>query len=235
MEIIESSSPIFIAIDDEDEANENETSSNEELEFVLGNKLFIKLSDGTLLPAKCILPNDYCVIFKMQREAGAGTQLANAQDFIKLKAEYSKLATRKSDESNLDDSEDYERPSNAKKMNQISSFLSLSSCDKDKNLKESHVEINFTMLSIWAIDTTKGLATIEKFLTHPLFSHFNTLLKKSSQVTLLQEKPSVLLSSLSSMQLPLSTQPILSSSSYFQTQVLSGLLLQIQAPFVLLS
>ncbi|CAG8752278.1 9085_t:CDS:2, partial [Racocetra fulgida] len=124
-ETIESSSPISVASEDENNKNasESETSSNEESEFALGYKLFIKLSDGTSLLAKWFeelvttideflssihnkvisltkntntLPNDYRVTFKTQREAGAGTQLADAQDFIKFKAEYSKLAARKS-------------------------------------------------------------------------------------------------------------------------------------------
>ncbi|CAG8613399.1 18017_t:CDS:1, partial [Cetraspora pellucida] len=48
-----------------------------------------------------------------------------------------------------------------------------------------------------------------------------------------QEKPSVLSPSSSSMQQPLLTQPILSPSSYFQTQAPLGLPSQIQVPFVL--
>ncbi|CAG8612493.1 13554_t:CDS:2, partial [Racocetra fulgida] len=81
---------------DDKNASESETSSNEESEFALGYKLFIKLSDGTSLPAKWFeksvttideflssihnkvisltkntnaLPNDYRVTFKTQREA----------------------------------------------------------------------------------------------------------------------------------------------------------------------
>ncbi|CAG8795973.1 19990_t:CDS:1 [Cetraspora pellucida] len=104
--------------------SKDKTSSIEEPEFALGYKLFIKLSDGTSLPTKWfkesviiinkflssiynkvisltkntdVLPNDYYVTFKIQKEAGASTQLVDAQDFIKFKAEYSKLTARKSD------------------------------------------------------------------------------------------------------------------------------------------
>ncbi|CAG8443326.1 14456_t:CDS:2, partial [Dentiscutata heterogama] len=73
-EIIESSLLISFAcknIDNENEANENETSSNKEPKFVLGYKLFIKLSDGTSLLAKWFEES--------------------------FKAEYSKLTARKSD------------------------------------------------------------------------------------------------------------------------------------------
>ncbi|CAG8764805.1 725_t:CDS:1, partial [Dentiscutata erythropus] len=43
-----------------------------------------------------IMPNDYSVIVKTQRETGTSTQLANNQDFVKFKSEYMKLAARKS-------------------------------------------------------------------------------------------------------------------------------------------
>ncbi|CAG8669947.1 15646_t:CDS:2 [Cetraspora pellucida] len=104
-----------------EDTTEDEISSYEEPEFVQSYKLFIKLSDRNLLPTKWfeelvstideffssiydkvimltkdtnILPNNYCVTFKLQREAGAGTQLVDAQDFKKFKVEYSKLAAR---------------------------------------------------------------------------------------------------------------------------------------------
>ncbi|CAG8659855.1 28533_t:CDS:2, partial [Dentiscutata erythropus] len=134
-----------------EDKSENELSSNKKSDFVLGYKLFIKTSDGTSLPAKwfeesvlsideflssvynkiisltnntTIMKSNYCVMFKTQREAGAGTQLVDAQDFLKFKAEYAKLATRKND-----DEDEVEKPSNNKK-NRIPSVSSLSSYDK---------------------------------------------------------------------------------------------------------
>ncbi|CAG8779355.1 8756_t:CDS:2, partial [Racocetra persica] len=110
------SSPMSIAIS-EDRTNKDEMSSDDESEFVLDYRLYIKTSDRVSLPAKwfkesvstidelllsiylitkdtIIMPNNYCVIFKNQRKTSAGTQLANAQDFIKFKSECTKLTTK---------------------------------------------------------------------------------------------------------------------------------------------
>ncbi|CAG8565019.1 19208_t:CDS:2 [Dentiscutata erythropus] len=60
-------------------------------EFLLSvhNKIHLVTKDNT------IMPSDYFVTFKTQRETGAGTQLVDEQDFIKFKSEYTKLAARK--------------------------------------------------------------------------------------------------------------------------------------------
>ncbi|CAG8788134.1 19773_t:CDS:2, partial [Cetraspora pellucida] len=139
----------------------DEPSSNEESDFVLDYKLFVKLSDGTSLSAKWfeesvssidefllsihdkvilltnntkIMPNNYRVTFKTQREAGVRTQLADTQDFLKFKAEYIKLSARKYS----DENEDVEKLSNHKK-NRIPNVLSLSSYDK--TIAENVLEI----------------------------------------------------------------------------------------------
>ncbi|CAG8769701.1 15577_t:CDS:2, partial [Cetraspora pellucida] len=110
--------------EEKSEDEQDEPSSNEESDLVLDYKLFVKLSDGTSLPAKWfkesvlsideffssihdkvilltndtkIMPNNYRVTFQTQREAGVGTQLADTQDFLKFKAEYIKLSARKCD------------------------------------------------------------------------------------------------------------------------------------------
>ncbi|CAG8684453.1 21961_t:CDS:2, partial [Dentiscutata erythropus] len=247
--VIESpSSPMSIAVS-EDVTNEDELSSDDEPEVIVDYKLFIKMADGVSLPAKwfkesvdtvdeflssihrkvllmtkdTILPNDYRVTFKTQREAGAGTQLADAQDFIKFKSECTKLAERDPE----DNVGDY------KNNNQVPSISSLSPCDKEvaKNALE--------------IRQRNGLATIKDLPTHQLFSHNNIsskklrtslqtqqssphaspriqLLQSSSQATL-QLLPQVL----PQMQLPqsqvLQAQPqlFLSSSPSLQAPLLS--------------
>ncbi|CAG8501082.1 10774_t:CDS:2 [Racocetra persica] len=62
-------------------------------EFLLSihNKIIVLVKDNTLLST------DYSVAFKILRETGAGTQLADVQDFIKFKAECLKLATKNID------------------------------------------------------------------------------------------------------------------------------------------
>ncbi|CAG8441864.1 14333_t:CDS:2 [Dentiscutata heterogama] len=84
----------------ENNINKNKTSSNEESEFILSYKLFVKILDRTLLLAKWfeesvsainefllsiydkvilltkdtnILPNNYYVTFKTQRKADTST------------------------------------------------------------------------------------------------------------------------------------------------------------------
>ncbi|CAG8700581.1 25531_t:CDS:2 [Dentiscutata erythropus] len=227
---------------------EDETSSkDEEPAFKIGYKLFVKLSDGTSLPAKWFeesisaidefllsihdkiillthdTTNDYCVTFKTHREVGSGTQLIDEQDFVKFKAEYVKLTVKKNDigiyvtitpsqnkrkkkKLNLsEDEEDTERSNNykkTKKINRIPNAESLSlhekiiaenvskirntyhcnihnkPCLNKEKHKDLHVELTFLMLSIWASDINKGLATIEDLPTHSLFSHNNILSKR---------------------------------------------------------
>ncbi|CAG8760194.1 10064_t:CDS:2, partial [Racocetra fulgida] len=148
------------------------------VKFAVDYKLFVKTADGVSLPAKWfkesvstvdefllsihdkillitkdnnIMPNEYSVTFKTQRETGAGTQLVDEQDFIKFKSEYTKLAARKSDigiyvtivrqstqnkrkKKELDLSEceeDNERSNNYKNKNQVPNVSSLSSHDKE--------------------------------------------------------------------------------------------------------
>lgn len=99
-------------------------SSDDNSEFELGYKLIIKTAEGISLPAKwfkesvstidefllsihnkivmltkdnTILPIDYSIAFKAPRETGAGTQLADAHDFVKFKTECLKLVAKKHD------------------------------------------------------------------------------------------------------------------------------------------
>ncbi|CAG8721705.1 9890_t:CDS:2, partial [Racocetra fulgida] len=149
-------------------ASEDEVlSSDDNLEFEISYKLFIKTAEETALLAKwfkesmstideffssiynqitmliknnTLLPTDYSIAFKMQRETGAGTQLADAQDFIKFKAECLKLAakninieiyitiiqTKKKNANN----EEKEFIVNYKNSNKVSRISSLSSHNK---------------------------------------------------------------------------------------------------------
>lgn len=107
-------------LDDDNNSEEDE----DETEFEVSFKIFIKLTDGTSIPAKwykeivssideflvvihekiisllndnTIEASDYQVAFKGERIAGAGTQLVDAQDFIKFRADYTKMTKRKQD------------------------------------------------------------------------------------------------------------------------------------------
>ncbi|CAG8553353.1 10814_t:CDS:2 [Racocetra fulgida] len=199
-----------------DRTNEDEISSDDESEFVLDYKLYIKTSDGVLLPAKwlkesvsiinelllsihnkiylitkdtIIMPNDYCVIFKKQREAVAGTQLADVQDFIKFKSECTKLAAKNNSNLcyNSNEDDNASRPPDYKNNNRIPSISSLSSYNKEiaENIlqireahhcnihnrpclnkekhSDLHVEINFMMLSVWASDMSNSNITSTLF------------------------------------------------------------------------
>ncbi|CAG8668279.1 12351_t:CDS:2, partial [Racocetra fulgida] len=99
----------------------DEVISSENEEFEINYKLFIKTAKGISIPAKwfkesvstideflssihkkiiiltkddTLLPADYNVAFKAPKETSAGTQLSDAQDFIKFKAECLKLAAK---------------------------------------------------------------------------------------------------------------------------------------------
>ncbi|CAG8834664.1 19491_t:CDS:2, partial [Gigaspora margarita] len=148
-----------------------------------------------------------------------------------------------------DDDEDAERLNCGKKIKRVPSVPSLTLYDKGiaenvleirkahhcsmhnwpcfnrENHRDLHFEITFRMLSIWASDMNKGLATIEAPPMHLLFSHANILSKKLSKVTsLLSSSPSPTVQLL----------PPQTSLSHLQTQV--PLVLppsQMQAPLIL--
>ncbi|CAG8712707.1 17287_t:CDS:2 [Dentiscutata erythropus] len=184
-----------LAATSEDKTSNKPVSTIDEFLLFIHNKVLLLTKS---------LPNDYCVTFKTQREAGAGTQLVDEQDFIKFKSEYSKLATKKNDigiyimESDLDNNDDddtkglnyaltsYDKII-AKNILEICKAHNCSiynqPCFNRENHKDLYVEIIFMMLSIWALDMNKDLATIEAPSTHPLFSHANILSKKLSKVT----------------------------------------------------
>ncbi|CAG8736838.1 4745_t:CDS:1, partial [Racocetra fulgida] len=117
-EINQLSSPSTSAI----ASSENELiSSDDDDEFEISYKLIVKTVEGSSLLAKwfkesvsaineflssihdkivmltkddTLVSTDYSIAFKTQREAGASTQLADVQDFIKFKAESIKLAEK---------------------------------------------------------------------------------------------------------------------------------------------
>ncbi|CAG8717900.1 4132_t:CDS:2 [Dentiscutata erythropus] len=259
-----SPSPSISVAASEDRINENEMSSEEddESEFALAYKLFVKTADGISLPAKwfqesvstvdeflssvhnkihlmtkdnTIMPSDYFVTFKTQRETGAGTQLVDEQDFIKFKSEYTKLAARKSDigiyvtisqpsitsqnkqkkkESDLGEHEENtERSNNYKNNNRVPSVSSLSAQDKE------------------IAKNNKGLATVENPPTHPLFSYASLSSKKLCSKlpsTSSPQMPLVLPPSLSPQVQPLSPDVQLSQSPQAQLMQLQQSLPQVQ-------
>ncbi|CAG8492161.1 139_t:CDS:2, partial [Racocetra fulgida] len=231
----------------EDRVNEDEMSSeDEEPKFVVDYKLFVKTADENSLPTKwfketvstvdefllsihnkilivtkdnTIMPNDYSVIFKTQRETGAGTQLADEQDFIKFKSEYIKLVARKNTE----------KPKKFKNNNRVPGVSSLSSHDKEiaENVLKIRNEYHCN---------NKELATIKNPPTHPLFFYASISSKKprSTLSSHLLSPPTMspsVLSSLPSLQAQ-SIQPQLSQIPPERSQVLSPFPPQ-QTPLVL--
>ncbi|CAG8775717.1 1550_t:CDS:2, partial [Ambispora leptoticha] len=110
--------------------------------------------------------------------------------------------------------EDNERSNNYKNKNQVPNVSSLSShkeiaenvlkirnayhcnvhnrpCINKESHKDFHVEITFMMLSIWASDMNKGLATVKNPPTHPLFSYANISSKKRLPSSYLQSPPTM--------------------------------------------
>ncbi|CAG8666439.1 10429_t:CDS:2, partial [Cetraspora pellucida] len=207
------------------------SEEDDESEFALAYKLFVKTADEISLPAKwfqesvstvdefllsvhnkinlmtkdnTIMPSDYFMTFKTQRETGAGTQLVNEQDFIKFKSEYTKLAARKSDigiyvtisqlsitsqnkqkkkESDLGEHEENtERSNNYKNNNRVPSVSSLSAQDKEiaKNVLTIRNAYHYYIYDAFdpGIRMNKELATVENPLTHPLFSYASLSSKK---------------------------------------------------------
>ncbi|POG71257.1 hypothetical protein GLOIN_2v1775009 [Rhizophagus irregularis DAOM 181602=DAOM 197198] len=154
----------------------------------------------TLTQNESIEACDYHVAFKSEKALGAGTQLVDAQDFQKFCLDYSKFKKRNTNMGifitiKSQDLNKNKRKKKHKNKNRVSKTSSLTSeetqiaknvseictinhcnihnraCLNRDNSKENHVEITFMMLSIWASEMNKGLATPMNPPTHPLFAY----------------------------------------------------------------
>ncbi|CAG8567847.1 10748_t:CDS:2, partial [Scutellospora calospora] len=149
--------------------NVESVSTVDEFLLSIHNKIIILTKDNSLLPT------DYSIAFKTQKETGVGTQLADTQDFIKFKAECLKVATKSIDmgvyvtimqasqikekkkdtkSNNNDDKDNYK---NSNKVPNASSLLS-----QDQAIAKNN----------------KGLSMIKDPPTHSLFSYNRISSKK---------------------------------------------------------
>ncbi|CAG8636448.1 11352_t:CDS:2 [Ambispora leptoticha] len=217
--------------------DDEELLSDEEVEYEYTYGIFIKLENGVSLPAKWytakvstvdelvseihinietligkrpIDPNNYRIVFKSKKAAGAGTQLVDTQDFKKFQSDYQKYRSKninmaffitfvssslKRKDLESDNNSDDDFIANLKTKNSIPKTLNPSSIESSiaKNVleirtknhciiynrpclnkdgaKENYVIITFMMLSIWASEINKAMASPTEPPTHPLFAY----------------------------------------------------------------
>ncbi|CAG8605993.1 24701_t:CDS:2 [Dentiscutata erythropus] len=194
------------------EPNDDESLSGEEVEYEYNYGVFIKFENGTSLPAKWytakvsmvdellseihinietlmgkkpVDPNDYHIAFKSEKAAGAGTQLDrepnnNSDDDIVTDLRNKNSIPKTSNLSSLE-------TSIAKNVLEIHKenhcTIHNRPCLNKDGAKENHVEITFMMLSIWASEINKAIASPTEPPTHPLFAYkYLTKTKVSSQL-----------------------------------------------------
>ncbi|CAG8832006.1 36320_t:CDS:2, partial [Gigaspora margarita] len=197
------------------EHNDDKSLSDEDKEYEYNYGIIIKLANGTTIPAKCIQPrrsiesSNYLVTFKHEKATGADN---DAITNFKNKNSISKASNLSPNESLI--------AKNVLEIRKKNHYLIHNQPCLNKNSdKKNHIEITFMMLSIWASEINKAMASPTELPMHPIFAYKHQSKKRQSLLPssilslvlhseLLQESSP---SSLSQATLPLAPLQILSS------------------------